>query len=209
MIDTSKQLLNPNDDSYIDTGIKEGTFEVTGMSGDTSPEFRAQLDKEREAQKDQELAEYYEAMYPEEFKPQEPEATPEDIFHMADELRSLKEQKAEVESTAKALGKLIEELDRKLSDAMVESDLVKFTRNGKTFHLTTRLFASPRDGNSDLMIQTLKDNGYGDLVKETVNSNTLSSFAKEQKEANNDEMPEWLDQVVNTYEKVSVGIRKN
>lgn len=67
MIDLKKQLLNPNNDSYIDTGIKEVTFEVMGMSGDTSPEFRAQLDKEREAQKDQELAEYYEAMYPEEF----------------------------------------------------------------------------------------------------------------------------------------------
>ena len=71
MIDLKKQLLNPNDDSYIDTGIKEGTFEVTGMSGDTSPEFRAQLGKEREAQKDQELAEYYEAMYPEEIKGKE------------------------------------------------------------------------------------------------------------------------------------------
>ena len=58
------------------------------------------------------------------------------------------------------------------------------------------------------MIFALKDNGYGDIVTETVNANTLASFVKEQKTLNADEVPAWLADVVNIHEKVSVGIRK-
>jgi hypothetical protein len=57
-------------------------------------------------------------------------------------------------------------------------------------------------------MRTLKDNGYGSLVVETVNANTLASFVKEQKAANEDEVPAWLSDVVSVYEKVSVGVRK-
>ena len=57
-------------------------------------------------------------------------------------------------------------------------------------------------------MDALKENGFGALVVETVNSNTLSSFIKEQMAENDDEIPEWLKENVNTFEKVSVGIRK-
>ena len=58
------------------------------------------------------------------------------------------------------------------------------------------------------MIMALKANGYGDIVTETVNANTLASFVKEQMALNNDVAPAWLTDVVSTFEKVSVGIRK-
>mgnify|MGYP000775768791 CR=1 FL=1 len=45
---------------------------------------------------------------------------------------------------------------------------------------------------------------------ETVNAGTLASFAKERMaESETGELPEWLDAVVSTYEKVSVGVRKD
>ena len=59
------------------------------------------------------------------------------------------------------------------------------------------------------MIAALKANGYGSLVVESVNANTLSSFIKEQREATGMDVPEWLGDTVSTYEKVSVGIRKS
>ena len=58
-------------------------------------------------------------------------------------------------------------------------------------------------------MQALKDNGYGSLVVETVNANTLASFIKEQREATGEDVPAWLGDTVSTYEKVSVGIRKS
>ena len=60
------------------------------------------------------------------------------------------------------------------------------------------------------MIEALKANGYADLVVETVNAGTLASFAKERiAETETGELPGWLDAVISTYEKVSVGVRKS
>ena len=131
-----------------------------------------------------------------------------EIFKMADELKAAKDEKKELEAKTKEVNARIEELDRELSDAMADAECDKFTRNGSTFYLNSRLYASPATGGRDALIHALKDNGYGSIVTETVNANTLASFCKEQMTANEDELPEWLSGVVNTFEKVTVGIRK-
>ena len=131
------------------------------------------------------------------------------IFEMADRLKSLKKQKKDLEDSVKAIGSEIEELDRQLSDAMTEAELDRFSRNGSTFYLHSRLYASPSTGRKDAMMQALKQNGYGSLVVESVNSNTLSSFVREQMEANEGNIPSWLGDTISTYEKISVGIRKS
>ena len=95
-----------------------------------------------------------------------------------------------------------------LADAMAEAECERFSRNGNTFYLNTRLFVSPVAGQKEAMFQALKDDGYGEIVTETVNANTLASFVKEQMAENGDEVPAWFAEVVNTFEKVSVGIRK-
>ena len=130
------------------------------------------------------------------------------IFELADQLKAAKEQKKELDAQVKDLGAEIERLDLALSDAMAESELDRFSRNGSTFYLNTRLFASPVAGKKEELFQALKDNGFGSIVTETVNANTLSSFVKEQMAENDDEVPEWLSEKISTFEKVSVGIRK-
>jgi len=132
----------------------------------------------------------------------------DNIFSLADQLKELKDRKKDLDTEVKALNAEIEKLDMELSDAMAEAECERFSRNGSTFYLNTRLFASPVAGRKDEMIMALKDNGYGDIVTETVNANTLASFVKEQMSLNSDEVPTWLTDVVSTYEKVSVGIRK-
>ena len=131
------------------------------------------------------------------------------IFEMADRLKSLKKQKKDLEDSVKAIGSEIEELDRQLSDAMAETQLDSFSRNGSTFYLYSRLYASPSTGRKDAMMLALKQNGYGSLVVESVNSKTLSSFVREQMDANEGNIPSWLSDTVSAYEKISVGIRKS
>ena len=131
------------------------------------------------------------------------------IFEMADRLKTLQEQKKDLEAQTKALAAEITELDEQISDAMTEAELDRFSRNGNTFYLKSRLFASPAAGRKDEMMQALKENGYGSLVVETVNANTLAAFIKEQREATGEDVPAWLGDTVSTYEKVSIGIRKS
>lgn len=131
------------------------------------------------------------------------------IFLMADRLKALQEEKKTLEASVKALGTEIAECDRRLSDAMAEADLDRFSRDGSTFFLKSRLFASPAAGRKDEMIQVLKDHGCGALVVEAVNVNTLASYIKERREATGEDVPAWLADYVNLYDKVSVGIRKS
>lgn len=130
------------------------------------------------------------------------------IFELADTLKALKEQKKELDTQTKVIAAEIERIDLELSDAMAEAECERFSRNGSTFYLNSRLYASPVAGRKGEMIMALKANGYGDIVTETVNANTLASFVKEQTTLNDNVTPAWLIEVVNTFEKVSVGIRK-
>lgn len=130
------------------------------------------------------------------------------IFELADTLKALKEQKKELDTQTKVIAAEIERIDLELSDAMAEAECERFSRNGSTFYLNSRLYASPVAGRKGEMIMALKANGYGDIVTETVNANTLASFVKEQTTLNDNVTPAWLTEVVNTFEKVSVGIRK-
>ena len=131
------------------------------------------------------------------------------IFQMADRLKALQEQKKELEAQTKALTAEITKLDLQLSDAMADAELAKFTRNGSTFYLTSRLFASPAAGRKEDLLIALKAHGFGSLVTESVNANTLSAFIKEQREASGEDIPAWLEGIINTFEKVSIGIRKS
>ena len=76
------------------------------------------------------------------------------------------------------------------------------------FCLTTKTRASAVAGSKEELYSALRDQGYGDLVYETVNANSLSSFVKERIEENEDTLPDWLTGLVNVFEKTTVGVRK-
>lgn len=130
------------------------------------------------------------------------------VFELSDQLKRSKEYKKELQTQVKELNAEITRLDLALSDAMGEAECERFSRNGSTFYLSSRLFASPASGKKEELFKALKENGYGAIVTETVNANTLASFIKEQMAENADEVPEWIKGVVSTFEKITVGIRK-
>ena len=63
-------------------------------------------------------------------------------------------------------------------------------------------------GRKEELFAALRGEGFGDLVYETVNANSLSAFVKEQISENGDTLPAWLDGLVNVFEKTTVGVRK-
>ena len=134
-----------------------------------------------------------------------------ELFDLADQLKARKDLKKDLEEQVKAVSAEIDTLDKELSDAMALAECPNFTHSGSTFYLNTRLFASPKGGMKEDMIAALKAHGYGDLVNETVNANTLASFCKEQiaQSGEAERLPMWLSDVVNTFDKVTVGIRKS
>jgi len=130
------------------------------------------------------------------------------MFELADRLKELREAKKEAELKVKELNAEIDEADYELSEMMANSETQNFTRCGTMFCLTTATRASAAAGRKDELYDALKQSGFGDLVYETVNANSLSAFVREQIADNEDALPDWLDGLVNVFEKTSVGVRK-
>ncbi|MDJ0304752.1 hypothetical protein [Dehalobacter sp.] len=130
------------------------------------------------------------------------------MFELADTLKELKEAKKQAEQDVKDINAKIDETDYALSELMAETETQSFTRSGTMFYLTNATRASANAEKKAVLYDTLKNNGFGVLVYETVNANSLSAFVKEQMSDNADLLPDWLDGLVNIYEKTTVGVRK-
>jgi predicted nucleic acid-binding Zn-ribbon protein len=133
----------------------------------------------------------------------------EKMFDLADELKRLRDLKSDLEAQVKEVNEKIDDTDYRLSELMAESETQNFTRAGTMFCLTTKTRASAVAGSKEELYAALRSQGFGDLVYETVNANSLSSFVKERIEENEETLPDWLTGLVNVYDKTTVGVRKS
>ena len=132
----------------------------------------------------------------------------EELFALADQLRELKETKKFAEQELKEITEEIERVDAALAERMISTETQNFTRNGTMFCLTNATRAPAAAGKKEELFAALRAAGFGDLVYETVNANSLSAFVKEQTMENEDVLPGWLEGLVNVFEKTTVGVRK-
>ena len=133
----------------------------------------------------------------------------QNMYELAERLKQLREKKKAVEQQLKDIHAEIAQTDYQLSMLMAETETQNFTRAGTMFALTTKTRASAMAGRKDELYAALKENGYGDLVYETVNANSLSAFVKEQISENQDHVPDWLNGLVHVYEQTAVSVRKS
>ncbi|NLI93479.1 MAG: hypothetical protein GX434_15235 [Peptococcaceae bacterium] len=132
----------------------------------------------------------------------------EKMFELADRLKELRDTKKELEQQLKSINTELDEVDFSLATAMLESETQNFTRSGVMFCLTNTTRASAAADRKDELFAALRAEGFGGLIYETVNAISLSAFVKEQIAENNDTLPDWLNGLVNVFEKTTVGVRK-
>ena len=121
------------------------------------------------------------------------------LFEWADKLKALRERKDELEAELKQINMDIDNADWHLSNLMAETETQNFTRAGTMFCLTTKTRASAKAGQKDELFAALRGEGFGDMITETVNANSLSSFVKEQIAENGDVLPDWLSGLVSVF----------
>lgn len=132
-----------------------------------------------------------------------------DMFTLADRLKALRERKDELADETKANNAEIEKTELELSQLMAQTETQSFQRAGTLFYLATKTYASANKEQKDELYEALKNEGYGSLITETVNANSLSAFVKEQMSENDDTLPDWLEGKVNVFDKVTVNLRKS
>ena len=132
----------------------------------------------------------------------------EKMFELADRLKALRDEKKDAEQRVKELNAALDETDAALAQLMTDTETQNFTRSGTMFYLTNTTRASATADRKDELFEALRAEGYGGLVYETVNANSLSAFVREQISENDDVLPDWLDGLVSVFEKTTVGVHK-
>lgn len=130
------------------------------------------------------------------------------MFELAERLKTLKNEKKQKELELRNINDMLTEIEVALAEFMTLNETPNFTHGDTSFSLRTSLKASTVAGKKEELYDLLKSSGYGDLVVETVNPSSLSAFVKEQISENENELPKWLDGLVNIFEKNTVSTRK-
>lgn len=130
-------------------------------------------------------------------------------LQMADRLQELRDEKEQLELALKETNGMIEAVEQDLVAAMVTAELDSFKRNGHTYSLKVDTYASAKADRKEELFEALRNNDAGDLVQEQVNANSLRAFVKELKANNDDEIPEWIIDYINVYDKTKIAVRKS
>ena len=132
-----------------------------------------------------------------------------EMFALAERLKELRDTKSALEKKTKENNAALDEVEQQLVKMMVDTETQNFTRSGTMFSLTNKTLASAVAESKDKLYRALKRKGYGNLVYETVNANSLSAFVNEQMSENDEELPKWLIGLVNVYPQTKISVRKS
>ncbi len=129
------------------------------------------------------------------------------MLELADMLAALKEDKAAAEAHVTAINEDIAAVEEELIGIMTEQECAGFKRGNHMFSLVVTALPSPVLENKAELWEAMKAKGYEHLF--TINSRTLQGTVKELIEANEGNLPEWLDGLIRVAEKPSVRVRKS
>lgn len=130
------------------------------------------------------------------------------LFEKLDQYNALLALKEDLAAQTSENNKRIEEARRALTEAMIDDEVEKISRNGYTFTLSEKVQYSKKGGVDEELFETLRDDGLGDIIKERVDPRTLQATLKELAEDNDGELPEQYRALVSVFRYMDVGRRK-
>ena len=135
-----------------------------------------------------------------------------DVFKLAGLYIESDAKVKELDGLLKAAKAERDALNRELAASMGDQELQSFKYKGKMLFLTTRPRVSYVKELEVEFFAALRGNGWADIVRPTVNSNTLTAAViKEiagEDENGNRTLPEWIAPYLNIFEEPAVNIRK-
>lgn len=142
---------------------------------------------------------------------EETEASDPKLKRLAAMFEVNKAEKARLEAELKETNRVLKELEEVLLPeemnrlGMVKNNKGSFTTpSGMRVSLRTDVYASTVEAKKDEFFEWLRDNGAGSLIKETVHSQTLRAYVREQRE-NGVTIPEDL---ISVYEVTKAVLTK-
>lgn len=131
-----------------------------------------------------------------------------DIFTMIDSYKELLDRKDELADKTKENNRAIEEARNALAQAMIDQEAPKVSRNGFLYSLQDKTKYSKKACDDEEFFNVLEENGLGDIIKRTVNAQTLQGAMAAAVEENDGELPEEFADYIGVYQYYDVQKRK-
>lgn len=128
------------------------------------------------------------------------------MLELADQLKNLRELKAELQADVKDVTAKIDAVEASLIEIMTAEECTGFKRGNSTFSLVVKEFPGAVPECKEELYAQMKEHGFEHLF--TINSQTLSATVKELKANNDDTLPDWLDGLISIYEQPSIRVSK-
>ena len=117
----------------------------------------------------------------------------------------LDNRKREVKKELEALSAQIAVLDGQVQEVLIAAGTNQCPLDGSTVYIQHQTWARPKNGDMDALCAALADAGHADMVRATVNLQTLSSFVRECSAA---ELPPDLAETLDVTTSAQVRVRK-
>lgn len=130
------------------------------------------------------------------------------LLEKVDQLKELLDEKDALKAKTTENNKAIDVCKKELADMMLEEETTKVTRAGFSYSLQEKTRYSKKAGCDEELFEALRVNGMGDLVRETVNAQTLQGAMSSLAEENDGELPDDFAEIINVYEYFDIAKRK-
>lgn len=130
------------------------------------------------------------------------------MFFWADRLLQISQEIKDLELEIKRLKNVYDNAEQTLFDMMLRDGVDQFKRGGYAFSPTIKTRASIRAEVKDRAYQWLKNSEFSDLVKETVNVQSLNSLLKDWRENGLTPDMEHFYQYLNLYDEQQISVKR-
>lgn len=143
----------------------------------------------------------------EQWRQAHPEAS-ESMFFWADRLLQISQEVKDLELEVKRLKNVYDNAEKTLFDMMLRDGVEQFKRAGYAFSPTIKTRASIKAETKELAYDWIKNSEYADLVKETINVQSLNSLLKDWRENGLTPEMEHFYQYLNIYDEQQISVRR-
>ena len=136
------------------------------------------------------------------------------LTEMLAQYEELLDKKDQLAKDTKDNNAAIDKLKAEIAEMMIDEDIPSQGYGDYVYSLQDKVKYSKR-GEAELQekgldfFEVLREQGFGDIIKETVNANTLQSTMKAVADENDGELPPELDEIVSSYEMTDISRRKS
>jgi Fe-S oxidoreductase len=130
------------------------------------------------------------------------------MLEKIDKYKALLDEKDRLKDATTENNKAVEQCRDELAQLMIDAECQKISRSGFTYFLQAKTKYSKASGKDDELFEVLREAGLGDLIKETVNAQTLQGAMTNLVEENGGDLPAEFVELITTYEYTDVAKRR-